>query len=524
MADEPALIFEVGPAFFAARGFIFEVGPAFFAARGFIFEVGSAFFAARGFIFEVGPAFFAARGFIFEVGPAFFAVPGFILEVGPAFFAVPGFILEVGPVRAFPRKIFARARFVPDARAIDGRIPGDKTRRSCIMYRDFHYDVVSILSQAAGFSLEEAGLIAHASQYADDCTFYEPMKEMVLNESEVADIERRCTAWEQELKQVFPYATFRHFRAHALVVRDREINENVFDPVCTAYANLQRRLKSLMKKPVALWKELQRLTRDSALLKVYVSFHFVPDYDASRPRKKFFVERGCRFLRDYLGALLDLLGRHPDAADPVRRQGLIALGIALHAFADTWSHEGFSGRWNTAENDIEDLHVARQYVDQEMGAMPDIGHMEAGDWVDRPEAELDFRFCRKLEGRSERVKRQNPVHFLEAAEAIFGLLSRGRPFPPELERFLFHAFCMDLEPAGRSLWFRQRIHEAGDLRSSWPDLRLPPYEREAWIRDIIPVPADYGTRIQYRYAPDADWFFFQVAALAQRNMVHGHIG
>lgn len=384
------------------------------------------------------------------------------------------------------------------------------------MNRDFHYDVISVVAQAAGFPLDEATLIAHASQYTDDCTFYEPMA-MSLDRPGVQSPEDLYDGWEDTLRTFFPTAGFKPFRKYAF-----RKGPLAFDPICTAYFNLEKRLKSLLKSPVALFKELGRLKQESSMLKVFVAFHFVPDHDLSRPRKKFYVERDCRFLREYIDALLQILDGRPVGA-PGRRQALIALGIALHSFADTWAHEGFSGRWDSQDNDIEDLKVARQYGDQEMGVMPDIGHLEAGAWVDRAEADLKFVFCQKNGKRKKDVARQNPVHFTQAADYIFQLLSRGRPFPADVKKFLFDAFRMDLSESERIAWMEHRVNVAHTLQTSYPNMKVVSYDRQQWLNEIVPAPSDYGALIAYEYKPDADWFLFQTAALAQRNLVHAHV-
>ncbi|MBU1411810.1 hypothetical protein KKC22_09875 [Myxococcota bacterium] len=384
------------------------------------------------------------------------------------------------------------------------------------MNRDFHYDVISILAQTAGFPTDEATLIATASQYTDDCTFYEKIP-MNLNLPGQPGPDARYLQWETDLGQAFPQAQFTSFRNYAF-----EQDFQHFDPICTAHFNLEKRLKSLLGSPVALFRELSRLKNDRAMLKVFVAFHFVPDYDNAAPREKFHVEKNCRFLRDYLQALLGMLGTQP-AGSLQRRQVLIALGIALHSFADTWSHAGFSGRWNSQENDIEDLKVARQYGDQEKGIMPDIGHMEAGSWVDRPESDLAFSFEHTIGQRPSRVSRQNPVHFTEAADEIFQILSGGSPFPSALKKFLFDAFRMDLEESERITWLEHRVNVVRHLYDFYPNLQVHPYDRQQWLNEIIPAPADYNNRITYQYKPDADWFLFQTAAMAQRNLIHAFV-
>lgn len=271
-------------------------------------------------------------------------------------------------------------------------------------------------------------------------------------------------------------------------------------------------------------KNGQILTDENAWKKVYVSFHFVPEPDGP-PQQFWWVRPDCRLLRDLVDALVAMARRHPQDSD-FRRQVLIALGIALHSYADTWAHAGFSGRWSARDNDIEDLHVARRYGDQETGVMPDIGHMEAGGWVDRPEAELSFRFCQANGARPARVERQNPVFFTHAADGIFRRLSGGAPLPDSLRDFLFAAFCMDAEPAERARHIEAQVNADPDSPPSrlCPGLRIPPYNRNLWLSGILRPPASLEGAMHFEYRPTSPWFQFQFAALAQRNLIHGMTG
>ncbi len=383
------------------------------------------------------------------------------------------------------------------------------------MNRDFHYNVISLVAQSAGFAQKEATLVAHASQYTDDCTFYEPLR-MDLAGPGVVGPDIRYREWERILQSAFPPVRFASTRKYAF-----EKDPGHFDPVCTAHYNLEARLKSLITSPRQLWREISRLKDENALKKVYVCFHFVPDTDTSSPRKKFYTEPDCGFLREYLNALMNLLRSSP-AGTHRRRQVLVALGVALHSYADTWSHDGFSGLWSSKDNDIKNLKVARRYGFKDKGYMPDIGHLEAGDWVDRTEAELDFEFCNKNGSRPKKVtQRQNPVVFTRAADRIHRVLGGGE-LPEPVKKFLFDSFRMELEESARCRWMETRINQEKDLQSCLPGLHISPYNRELWINELVQLPPDLAGPMSYAYRPESDWFLFQTAALAQRHMILAH--
>ncbi|MCD6327619.1 hypothetical protein J7M28_08710 [bacterium] len=86
--------------------------------------------------------------------------------------------------------------------------------------------------------------------------------------------------------------------------------------------------------------------------KVFMPFHFLPSRRASEDGQSPFpldypVSRNGEMAR----AIVDDALRERDA--DIR---LFQLGIALHSFADTWSHEGFSGR-RARENDIGGIRI-----------------------------------------------------------------------------------------------------------------------------------------------------------------------
>ncbi len=112
---------------------------------------------------------------------------------------------------------------------------------------------------------------------------------------------------------------------------------------------------------------------------------------------------------------------------------LYRVGIALHAYADTWAHQHFSGRQDP-ENDVEKICHRRKdkwkrlllenaYLD----LLPQIGHAEAGKFPDYPY--LEWKYTGHETGKGKEVLRDNPGEFLKAAKAIFReLASIKKPY------------------------------------------------------------------------------------------------
>ena len=144
------------------------------------------------------------------------------------------------------------------------------------------------------------------------------------------------------------------------------------------------------------------------LMRIYPIFHFIPgDPVAPSARRRdgkmhlFNTTPNNRFANE----LMDEAFKAPDE---VR---LFRIGIATHAFADTWAHQNFTG-WHENFNAMG------------INALPNIGHADAKhypDWVGH----------RWLDTRLVEGDINNSHRFLSAAEELFKrycdfLASRGR--------------------------------------------------------------------------------------------------
>jgi hypothetical protein len=222
---------------------------------------------------------------------------------------------------------------------------------------------------------------------------------------------------------------------------------------------------------------------------VYLPFHFIPgDPDLSSRQRRDgarnpFIVTPDSFLAKSI--LLDALGS----------RNLYRVGIALHAYADTWAHQHFTGR-------TEDANAAEL-----SSPLPPAGHLQVlrspdealGLWTDN----------RLLPGLSLVDNRER---FLAAARKIYRYLRtyRREPFldedlvSAELEdlwkrdardmdaRIADFCITLDIEPYSRNAWANAAgIHEEGEVEG-----RRSGYNKFLWLKGEIRRRAGGGDGIQ----------------------------
>ncbi len=266
----------------------------------------------------------------------------------------------------------------------------------------------------------------------------------------------------------------------SLIRLDVDHGELRFDPVRTASTGLRYRSWSTHKR-------------------VFVPFHFLPP-KPFRPgengRFSFVTRPGAPFAEELLRAAV---------AEPLerRKRRLCRIGIALHSFADTWSHRGFSGRRSDEENELDDLEL----FDESCGDyrrlrletlisdrfVPPIGHAKAGRFAD-----LSFlRWRYRPAGRaSDPIVRDNVADGLAAARAIHGRLmavdksTGGAPIPwNELE--------------GE---FRELLAAELTIRPGLRDRILLAATDRYEVEELGHRCARWKRRFRHLFAPHADWY------------------
>ncbi|MBE9183049.1 hypothetical protein IQ268_31430 [Oculatella sp. LEGE 06141] len=239
------------------------------------------------------------------------------------------------------------------------------------MQIDFHHGVTYVCARLAGFEHEAASTIAYSAQYVDDA----------INAGLI-----------------------------------RFDNGALFSRISSAHKMLDYRN----------FKEL-------ANYQVWIPFHFLPGNGALCANQ------------EPDGSFIDKLICRPNsyvAQDMVRecinRQhisyGLHRLGITMHVYADTWAHQGFAGvnhRVNEARHLVDgEGQPDRALVNRLKGyfiseALP-LGHGSVLGNPDKPFLRWGY-----TNGRGEKIVRNNPKDFLEAADQMCRVMRRYRAADPD---------------------------------------------------------------------------------------------
>jgi hypothetical protein len=286
-----------------------------------------------------------------------------------------------------------------------------------------------------------------------------------------------------------------------------KVGDMMFDPVRTAYLGF-------------------RATDWNVQKKVYIPFHFIPPRPIRSPDDHYIVEPGSEMARELVDEALK---------EPPGLLRLCRIGVALHTFADSWAHRGFSGRCNE-ENDVEAIshadnggwkHLVLENI--YLDFLPQIGHAEAGKFPDQPF--LKWKYVRGI--NDEEVVRDNPSEFLDAARAIYDILvkaeKRGGEAPTpwddiegDIKALLAHE---DKDPEARCKRWADKFGGLFDGKFeydiyAWRDDALDPVHKDDTEWDDFKQ-SDF-TRIEFPMKDgfyDSAWVQFHRAALKQRHYV-----
>ncbi|NOZ25566.1 MAG: hypothetical protein GXO94_05695 [Nitrospirae bacterium] len=154
--------------------------------------------------------------------------------------------------------------------------------------------------------------------------------------------------------------------------------------------------------------------------RVWVPFHFLPGNGGKpageNPEGTFIRKLVCHpdshVARDMLRACV---------RDHEKPYALHRLGITMHVYADSWSHQGFAGV-NHEINEVDDLRSNNKSMDRNFlnkianffisESFP-LGHGAALSYPDLPFLEWEYR-----NGMDEKVPRNNPELFMEAVDKM----------------------------------------------------------------------------------------------------------
>lgn len=291
-----------------------------------------------------------------------------------------------------------------------------------------------------------------------------------------------------------------------------QVGDLLFEPVRTAHYGLEAYNWSVQKR-------------------IYIPFHFLPPRPIRKPGDTFITAPDSEFAR----MIWDRAVAEPDG-----RSRLIRLGIALHTFADTWSHKWFSGRLNP-ENDVENIQVYAddhwQHLKLEniyLDLLPQVGHAEAGAYPDQ--SPLRWKYRRG--GTRKAAERKNCEEFLTACRRLHGLLAAVPkddaeaviPWEKLADRIrdLLADSADDSEKRCRR-WrrkfaslFREQPFEYDKL--AWREAALRPRRRAEVAWDDFSRTDLGGLKFAYHEGfYESDWVRFHRGALKQRHFVLEHL-
>ncbi|WP_347489869.1 DUF6765 family protein [Desulfoscipio sp. XC116] len=361
---------------------------------------------------------------------------------------------------------------------------------------NFHYYAVKAVARKAGFDEAEAQAIASFSQYVDDFTDWVPF------------FTRNVPEWARSLATNVGFGY-------------------MFHPATTGF------------------NSMATLAREGNQKWIVAPFHFIP----SAPLNTLLDYKNYRVAPAYINvpslisnmleeARLELA--HPAAARPAV---LMKIGMLLHIFADTYSHQRFSGFWSwvnhskltsVIENDDAgaDVDITASYSPDDYYKITSIGHANVNHAPD--DSNVRFSMLQKAaEGDGEETvpyTRSNTADFIDAAEQIMIFLRNCRGLPPivEAEWGPFR----DRFRLGLLTALKETAALGGHWHGIFPEYEFH-YEKDTLLQGLaaaIPLEGEarrfseaHGIEPQLRTATSDTYFRYNVIADQIRRMVVGEV-
>jgi hypothetical protein len=244
------------------------------------------------------------------------------------------------------------------------------------------------------------------------------------------------------------------------------------------------------------------------LMRIYPAFHFIPgDYDAKSTRRKdgkmhlLVTTPNSQIANELMDAALKV-------NDETR---LHRIGIATHAYADTWAHQNFVGWYDYFNNIGLDLK-------------PDIGHADAEHHPDWPSHRWE-------DSRLVESEIYNTVRFIEASESIYNKYRQSAPLKARpsnmdwnlLQENLINA--MGTSFSGCFNWYESDRTKKYRALASW----LGTFDETQWFDAAIQKNGIEWVRHRsccWRETVEkekTDWFLFQESVKAHQRLAMGYL-
>lgn len=213
---------------------------------------------------------------------------------------------------------------------------------------------------------------------------------------------------------------------------------------------------------------------------VYVPFHFLPGDDNVVIKNK----------KNKLSATPNSKNAQALINHALQSNNPYQIGIALHTFADTWSHQNFTGL-------REDWNAVYPWYEFFKSIVPNIGHAEAGH---SPDIISDSWTDHRLE-----TKIDNQERALDATKTIYTLMRDRSQSGPRWDdvKNSYDAII-------RTSNYDDRIKAISDFLNDNGHGQIPDYSKDKWIGDALDKSGD--DVVMKRDFTNTDWYKFHQAA------------
>lgn len=145
---------------------------------------------------------------------------------------------------------------------------------------------------------------------------------------------------------------------------------------------------------------------------IFLPFHFLPGGNGD----EFYDKLVCKQNSEIANKMLE------DTIKTLKRPyGLHRLGVSLHVYADTWSHQNFIGLQHQ-QNEVSDLDLLNtddySFTENFSGCLPQIGHGEANIFPDIPYLKWSYE-----DNQNNELEINNLERTINAAERIYKFLT-----------------------------------------------------------------------------------------------------
>jgi len=220
---------------------------------------------------------------------------------------------------------------------------------------------------------------------------------------------------------------------------------------------------------------------------VYVPFHFLPGDDTVIIKGK----------KNKLNTTPNSPNAQTMLSEAIKSQNPYRLGIALHTFADTWSHQNFTGlreEWNS----VYPWYTVKKYL------VPDIGHAEAGHAPDViSEVWTDHRLGQQI---------VNVDRAFDATREIFKNLQKSSGKGPNWGDVRFKYLKLL-----RVQNYDDRVRAIIDFTKRETGMDIPKYDENNWISAALDK--DGAEVVMKPNFDQTSWHQFHLAAKAQFALV-----